>query len=76
MQRLIHVIQLWCSEFDRTDDSDGRREPLTMKDITQKRRGDRRGRDDKARVANLFYMHQFILFLDLGDGHEPEGRGS
>ena len=49
LQRLTHVIQLWCSEFDRTDDLDGRREVLVVKDVTQKRRGDKRVRDDKVR---------------------------
>ena len=42
LQRLVQTIQLWCSEFDRTDDGDGRREPLVLRDITNKRRADKR----------------------------------
>lgn len=39
---------MWCTEFDRTDDGDGRRDPLVSKDLTSKRRGDKRLKDEKA----------------------------
>ena len=40
LQRLIHVIQVWCAEFERTEDGDTRRETV-LRDITNKRRGDK-----------------------------------
>lgn len=42
LQRVTHVIQLFCNEFERADD-DGRREPVT---IASKRR-DKRAKNDK-----------------------------
>jgi dynein heavy chain 1 len=47
LQRLAHIIQVWCSEFDRTDDGDTRRDPLPLRDITSKRRGDKRLKEEK-----------------------------
>ena len=45
LQRVTLVIQQWCSEFERADDSDGRREPVTLK------RRDKRAKDDKVRKS-------------------------
>jgi len=46
LQRLTQIIQVWCSEFDRADDE--RREPLpVLRDITNKRRGDKRYKEEK-----------------------------
>lgn len=53
LQRLTHIIQVWCAEFDRTEDNDNRREPLVLKDITNKRRGDKRSKDEKARSSHI-----------------------
>ena len=47
LQRLTHVIQVWCSEFDRTDDGDTRRDPLPLRDITNKRRAGKGAREEK-----------------------------
>ena len=38
LQRLTHIIQVWCTEFDRVDDGDTRRD-VPLRDITNKRRG-------------------------------------
>ena len=46
LQRLVHIIQLFCTEFDRTDDGDTRRD-TALRDITNKRRGDKKFKDDK-----------------------------
>ena len=34
LQRLVHIIKVWCAEFDRTDDGDARRDTL-IQDIQQ-----------------------------------------
>ena len=47
LQRLTHIIQVWCTEFDRTEDTDGRRDAPVLKDVTNKRRGDKRMKDEK-----------------------------
>ena len=47
LQRLTQVIQSWCTEFDRSEDVDGRRDQLPVKDIPGKRRGDKRLKDEK-----------------------------
>ena len=46
LQRLAHIIQVFCSEFDRRDDGDTRRD-TALRDITNKRRGDKKLKDDK-----------------------------
>jgi hypothetical protein len=51
LQRLTQIIQAWCTEFDRTEDGDGRREPLASRDL--KRRGDRRGKDEKVSFCGV-----------------------
>lgn len=53
LQRLTHIIQVWCTEFDRTDDGDTRRDPTNPRDMTSKRRGEKR-KDEKVR---RFYLH-------------------
>jgi len=47
LQRLVHIIQVWCSEFDRTDDGDTRRDTTSLRDAAGKRRGDKRPKDEK-----------------------------
>ena len=55
LQRLTHIIQVWCAEFDRVDDGDTRRD-VPLRDITNKRRGDKRMKEEKV----LFF--NFLLF--------------
>lgn len=59
LQRLTQCIQVWCSEFDRTDDSDTRRDTLPLRDIINKRRGDKRTKEEKVReraVRLIFFV--------------------
>ena len=44
--RLAHIIQLWCTEFDRVEDDDTRREVGVIRDATMKKRAERR-KDEK-----------------------------
>ena len=46
LARLQHVIVLWCAEFERSDE-DARREPVALRDVTNKRRDKRK--DEKVR---------------------------
>ena len=48
LQRVTHVIQMWCTEFERTDDHD-RRETITL---SNKRRDKRK--DDKVKKKFCF----------------------
>lgn len=48
LQRLTHIIQVWCSEFDRADDGDTRRDAAPGRD--SKRRGDKRAKDEKVQI--------------------------
>ncbi|KAF8588444.1 dynein heavy chain protein 2 [Ramaria rubella] len=71
LQRLAHTIQLFCTEFDRTDDGDTRRDTV-LRDITNKRRGDKKIKDDKHLERDLTLtpiIHEIriqnqVIFLD------------
>ncbi|KAG8800414.1 hypothetical protein FRC16_002934 [Serendipita sp. 398] len=39
-QRLTHILQVWCTEFDKSDDGEIRREAVP-RDMTNKRKGDK-----------------------------------
>ncbi|KAF8991378.1 dynein heavy chain, N-terminal region 1-domain-containing protein [Cyathus striatus] len=66
LQRLTHIIQVWCAEFDRTDDGDTRRE------LPGKRRGDKRAKEEKFLEGNMVLkpiVHEIriqnqVIFLD------------
>ena len=47
LQRLTQIIQVWCTEFDRADDSDTRRDLPPIRDLANKRRGDKRAKEEK-----------------------------
>ena len=55
LQRPTHIIQVWCTEFDRVDDGDTSR--YTSLDITNKRRGDKRVKEKV--ISNLFFLDVF-----------------
>ncbi|KAF8610057.1 hypothetical protein BDV93DRAFT_517252 [Ceratobasidium sp. AG-I] len=69
--RLTHIIQLWCTEFDRAEDDDTRREVGVIRDATMKKRAERR-KDEKAIEGNLTLkpiVHEIriqnqVIFLD------------
>ena len=58
LQRLGYIIQVWCSEFDRTDDGDARRDPLPLRDIGTKRRVGKGGKEEK--VRSVICSKQFL----------------
>ncbi|KAG6890505.1 hypothetical protein C0995_007704 [Termitomyces sp. Mi166 len=72
LQRLTQIIQVWCAEFDRVDDGDIRRDTLPLRDITNKRRGDKRLKEDKFLEGNMTLkpiVHEIriqnqVIFLD------------
>ncbi|KAF8710762.1 dynein heavy chain, partial [Rhizoctonia solani] len=69
--RLTHIIQLWCTEFDRTEEDEPRREVGVIRDATMKKRAERR-KDEKAIEGNLTLkpiVHEIriqnqVIFLD------------
>ncbi|TFY63461.1 hypothetical protein EVJ58_g3234 [Rhodofomes roseus] len=71
LQRLVQTIQLWCTEFDRNEETE-RREPLVLRDITNKRRGDKRVKEEKPVEGTLTLkpiVHEIriqnqVIFLD------------
>ncbi|KAF8870591.1 cytoplasmic dynein heavy chain 1 [Gymnopilus junonius] len=75
LQRLTHIIQVWCSEFDRTDDGDVLRRdlpPIRDRDLTNKRRGDKRAKEEKFLEGHMTLkpiVHEIriqnqVIFLD------------
>ncbi|KAF9463127.1 dynein heavy chain [Collybia nuda] len=71
LQRLTQIMQVWCTEFDRTDDGDTRRD-LPLRDITSKRRGDKRQKEEKFMEVHMVVkpiVHEMriqnqVIFLD------------
>ncbi|KAG8716582.1 hypothetical protein FRC09_015536 [Ceratobasidium sp. 395] len=71
LTRLTHIIQLWCTTFDRMEDDDPRREVGVIRDATMKKRAERR-KDEKAIEGNLTLkpiVHEIriqnqVIFLD------------
>ena len=51
LQRLTHIISVWCTEFDRADDGD--RSALPLRDATNKRRGDKRAKEEKVCASHF-----------------------
>lgn len=70
LQRLTHIIQVWCSEFDRTDD-DGRRDALLSRDLAKRRVG-KGGREEKVRHPR---SESDVGRADVWCGHLPVCRG-
>ncbi|THH27962.1 hypothetical protein EUX98_g6222 [Antrodiella citrinella] len=70
LQRLTHIIQVWCAEFDRADDGD--RSVLPLRDGTNKRRGDKRVKEEKFLEGHMVLkpiVHEIriqnqVIFLD------------
>lgn len=70
LKRLSHIIQVWCSEFDRVDED--RRDMLPLRDLTNKRRGDKRIKEEKFLEGNMTLkpiVHEIriqnqVIFLD------------
>ena len=51
---------MWCTEFDRVDDGDTRRD-VPLRDITNKRRGDKRMKEEK--VSSDFFSLDFLILI-------------
>jgi hypothetical protein len=61
LKRLTQIIQVWCTEFDRADDTDTRREHT--REVSSKRRLDKRAKDEKvcdSRVYHLVCCHLIV----------------
>jgi hypothetical protein len=54
LQRLAQIVQVWCGEFDRAavDDGDTTGGRAALRDITNKRRGDKRAKEEKVRALH------------------------
>ncbi|KAF7327657.1 hypothetical protein MKEN_00345100 [Mycena kentingensis (nom. inval.)] len=72
LQRLVQIIQVWCGEFDRSaEDADTGARPA-LRDITNKRRGDKRAKEEKFLEGNMTLkpvVHEIriqnqVIFLD------------
>lgn len=59
LQRLSHIIKVWCAEFDRVDDGELRRE-LPVRDALSKRRGEKRAKEEKVRS-------EYSEYYDIAD---------
>lgn len=72
LQRLTHIIQVWCSEFDRTDDGDTRRDPLPLRDMTNKRRVGKSVREEKVSELCHTLGYPYKVSADAGRKHDRE----
>ncbi|GJE97982.1 Dynein heavy chain N-terminala domain-containing protein [Phanerochaete sordida] len=71
IQRLAQIIQVFCTEFDRTEDVDGRRE-LLQREPANKRRTDKRQKEEKFLEGHMTLkpiVHEIriqnqVIFLD------------
>ncbi|KAG8937242.1 hypothetical protein FRC03_010096 [Tulasnella sp. 419] len=72
LARLTNIIQLWCTDFDRIEEGDGRRDVVILRDTHNKRRGDKRNKEDRiidGQVALAPIVHEIriqnqVIFLD------------
>lgn len=71
--RLAQIIEVWCTEFDRVDDGDTRRDILPSRDLLSKRRADKRVKDEKVIHSALFLVHCVSLIsADIGRQYDAE----
>jgi len=70
LKRLTQITQVWCAEFDRTDDADTRRDHV--REMSGKRRTDKRAKDEKFLEGHMTVkpiVHEIriqnqVIFLD------------
>ncbi|KAF9649981.1 hypothetical protein BDM02DRAFT_3112755 [Thelephora ganbajun] len=70
LKRLAQLVQVWCAEFDRTDDADTRRDHT--REMSSKRRSDKRAKDEKFLEGHMTVkpiVHEIriqnqVIFLD------------
>lgn len=74
LQRLTQIIQAFCSEFDRPEDGDGRRETAPLRD-SAKRRGDKRVKDEKVvRLVPSGFDDDLTIYSVPGDAYDVEAH--
>lgn len=57
LQRLTQIIQVWCTEFDRMDEDGGMiRRDAPLRDLVNKRRGDKRMKEEKVSSFLFFSL--------------------
>ncbi|KAI0318175.1 cytoplasmic dynein heavy chain 1 [Amylostereum chailletii] len=66
LQRLTHIIQVWCSEFDRTDDGDLRRDTLLPNKRRDKRHNEKflEGSMALKPIVHEIRIQNQVIFLD------------
>jgi hypothetical protein len=62
LQRLSQIIKVWCTEFDRTEDLDLRRDAFPLR---EKRRGEKRVKEEKVSAPAFVYGSGSKLALGL-----------
>lgn len=65
LQRLGQIIQVWCAEFDRSDDGDTRRDAMPLRDA--KRRGEKRLKEEKVHLSS-----PTLLMIVFGGEHDTQ----
>lgn len=59
LQRLVSIIHVWCSDFDRNDDGDARRDTVvSLRDASGKRRGAKGVKEEKVRIYLNFHIEK------------------
>ncbi|KAJ7202870.1 dynein heavy chain, N-terminal region 1-domain-containing protein [Mycena pura] len=72
LQRLERIVKVWCGEFDRASDDADMVGRSALRDITNKRRGDKRAKEEKFLEGNMTLkpvVHEIriqnqVIFLD------------
>lgn len=71
LQRLVQIVQVWCGEFDRAAEEGDTGGRAALRDITNKRRGDKRAKEEKVSADR-----QSVIVTDsgtvLGGKHDAE----
>jgi hypothetical protein len=69
LKRLTHIIQVWCAEFDRTEDADNRRDHT--RELSSKRRMDKRAKDEKVCGSRVLCLGAVgsLLGVQFLEGH-------
>lgn len=72
LQRLTQIILVWCAEFDRTDEDAAIRRDAPLRDVLNKRRGDKRIKEEK--VGSSFFPSLFCPQVTLRSLHRSLWR--
>jgi hypothetical protein len=63
LQRLVHIIEIWCAEFDHTDNGDTQRD-APIPETFSKWRGDKRLNEERADLIPDACIDRLLIAMD------------